>query len=530
MNMKGKKLAIPAFFMAIAVFSGCFSPWKGDEATITLSFGGANSSTAARNINEDQIKLLDHKVEFSGPAGVQIFDFEKETTTAQFTVAPGHYDITVKAYVAPDDLDWMDLGGTDVGLEVFFDATEKKYLFYQGSYSGDIISGKNNQVDIPMKRAVPTLAAQLNWLKNNATAGGHYTLIVGANESIGPQIPFSVSSDDADPITIVLKGDGANRVVSLSSNGSMFTVGYRVTLDLINITLQGRENNSAPLVLVTNEGTLVMESGSVITGNKNTVGEGRGGGVFVRETGSLIMMEGTAEITGNEAVEGGGVFVSKLDETWTGHFTMYGGKITKNTAVQGGGVRAVTGFTMSGGEISNNTSNQDGGGVYVSGGNNVTFAMTETARISGNNAGQSGGGVYVCDQATLNMYGGARISGNTAYADGGGVNVFQGCFNMMYGGEISSNTAYSAGGGVHLNGTFNKEDGGIIYGYDPDNPLSNKAVWDGGPAINSGHAVYAWGFFANNEHFIRRRETTIDYNENMFTYNGVESVTGTWDQ
>ena len=50
-------------------------------------------------------------------------------------------------------------------------------------------------------------------------------------------------------ITITLSGVGSNRTISLGSIGSMFTISSGVTLILDrNITLQGRNNNNAPLI------------------------------------------------------------------------------------------------------------------------------------------------------------------------------------------------------------------------------------------------------------------------------------------
>jgi len=84
--------------------------------------------------------------------------------------------------------------------------------------------------------AVTGLANKLAWLQTNAQSGGNYTIEVNTNESIGPQtLSYSGRSD----ITITLRGTGANRTISLLSNGVMFTVRSGVTLILENnITLQ----------------------------------------------------------------------------------------------------------------------------------------------------------------------------------------------------------------------------------------------------------------------------------------------------
>jgi hypothetical protein len=225
------------------------------------------------------------------------------------------------------------------------------------------------------------LAAKLSWLRTNAQSNTYYTVEVTADESIGPAtLPYSNRSN----IGIILKGKDTTRIISLSSNGAMFTVNSGVILTLDNnITLQGRSNNTDSLVNVFTGGRLVMNAGSAITGNtyhssSSGTGYGFGGGVYVGG-GTFTMRGGT--ISGNTAYGGGGVYVGG------GTFTMSGGTISGNTATTtssyssyGGGVAVVTGtFTMSGGTISSNTATTTtssisfGGGVRMSGG---TFTKT----------------------------------------------------------------------------------------------------------------------------------------------------------
>jgi hypothetical protein len=197
-------------------------------------------------------------------------------------------------------------------------------------------------VDVPGTN----LAGKLSWLQTNAQSDTNYTVEVTTGESISPA---TLSYGNRSNIGIILKGTDTTRIISLSSNGAMFTVNSGVTLTLDNnITLQGRSNNTATLVRVYN-GRLVMNAGSAITGNTyyysssySTSGYGWGGGVSV----------------------------------YQGTFTMSGGEISGNTAYRGGGVNMSEGtFTMSGGTISGNTATTTsssidsyGGGVYVGGG------------------------------------------------------------------------------------------------------------------------------------------------------------------
>ncbi|MDR0635496.1 MAG: InlB B-repeat-containing protein [Treponema sp.] len=293
--------------------------------------------------------------------------------------------------------------------------------------------------------AVPgsTLQDALEWLDSNAEQGGVYTITLSADETITPR----ALSYSGQTVSISIDGGTTERTISLSQNGSLFTVESSVTLTLgNNVTLQGHSANTASLVRVNSGGTLAMENGSKLTGNAVAVG----GGVYVTDSGTFTMSGG--EITGNTAASaGGGVFVG------SGTFTMSGGEITGNTTTTGGGVFVTDSgtFTMSGGEITGNTTTT-GGGVYVVSG---TFTMS-----------------------------GGEITGNTTTTAGagGGVFVSSGTFTMS-GGEITGNTT-AVGGGVYVgSGTVTKQSGGIIYGSDASASLRNTA------SSGYGHAVYANG-------------------------------------
>jgi len=96
-------------------------------------------------------------------------------------------------------------------------------------------------VTSPPTATVPiTLAEQLARLRTNAQSNTEYTLEVRTDEALAPQtLPTGRSN-----LTIILKGDGAMRTLSLTANGSLFTVDSGVTLVLDGgITLQGRAGN-----------------------------------------------------------------------------------------------------------------------------------------------------------------------------------------------------------------------------------------------------------------------------------------------
>jgi hypothetical protein len=309
-----------------------------------------------------------------------------------------------------------------------------------------------------------SLAAKLAWLQTNAQNNTNYTIEVNADETINPT---TLSYSGRTNIGITLIGIGGVRTISLSSQGSLFTVGTGVTLTLgNNITLQGLSDNNASLVQIYRSGTLVMDEGSKITGNITTVGVVGGGGVNVNG----------------------------------GTFTMNGGEISGNTIAPsdgngGGGVRVYNAtFTMNGGEISGNTATA-GGGVMI---NSATFIMND-GKISGN------------------------ITRNSNFGGGGGVNVNYNATFIMNGGEISGNTAVWGGGViVYLDSTFRITNGTIYGSNEPNTNLRNTDFFDDyyeGAALNvSTNATAQRGTFSG--------ETWVSSGNLSTTNNTIRVVNG----
>jgi fibronectin type 3 domain-containing protein len=356
----------------------------------------------------------------------------------------------------------------------------------------------------------------LTWLTNNAASNSSYIVKLDASSSIAPK---TLSYSGKNNIVITLVGSGGTRIISLNASGTLFTISSGVTLILDDrITLNGRTGNSSRLIRVNSGGTLVLNEGTKIIGNKySATSDYGGGGVYV---GGTFIMNG-GEVSGNTYFSssgssiygssyGGGVYVSS-----TGAFTMNGGKISGNIASFnysydssnyiscGGGVDVDGIFIMNDGEISGNTSSSShtayGGGVNV--GNNGVFTMNG-GRISGNTVSSTttstsysayGGGVFVGSNATFGMTNG-EIAGNTASAAnssyGGGTYVGNTGIFTMGNGTLGGNTA-KTGGGVYVNttGMFTKAaPGGVIYG---SNGGTNQNTATGGDS--NGHAVYVAG-------------------------------------
>jgi len=125
MIKKVKKSFLLIIFAALAL-SGCFSPYKGDEATLTLFLGGSNGRAADDyNPLEEILPQMTHKIELKGPTGKHSYKMEKGDKSLTVTVTPGHWDITIQAL----------LNGV---------------FLTQGSGGAELKAGKNNTVAIRM--------------------------------------------------------------------------------------------------------------------------------------------------------------------------------------------------------------------------------------------------------------------------------------------------------------------------------------------------------------------------------------------
>jgi hypothetical protein len=370
---------------------------------------------------------------------------------------------------------------------------------------------------------------------------------------------ITINNTDNKYPPIVLRGLSATSsagTITATSASRVLTVatGAQVTLES-NLTLTGGH--------VTGQGGGVHVSstdaakpavftmkGGIITGNTATV---TGGGVFVGSNSSFSMSGGS--ITGNTANRGGGVDVLHAIATNRPTFTMSGGTIAENK-----GITAASGvylnnaiFTMTGGSISYNsgadnnamvggimvnsasTFTMDGGTISYNvsaglGGAGGVFVLSTSEMIMNggsihhNKAGSVGGGVLVDGDTPSFTMNGGTISDNEASEGGGaGVGNSAGSVNpsdrptfTMKGGSITGNTATEHGGGVYVAtyGVFTKghadpaASSGIIYGYDPDNPNSNKVESGNSIVDDKGHAVYV-------EAGPKMRETTVTPDQHL---------------
>jgi predicted outer membrane repeat protein len=321
-----------------------------------------------------------------------------------------------------------------------------------------------------------TLPEYFDWITDNAVSGGIYKIVLGEDVE---SMPIRLSYPR---VTVMLKGAGAARTLSLNQNGTLFTVGSGVTLVMEkNIKLQGRRTYNYNAV-VSVSGEFTMNDGEIF-GNYDRAVEVNHDGIFNMNGG---------KITGNGRR---GVYSA-------GRFNMNGGEISDNG---GGGIELDYGnFSMTGGKITGNwvTGNYldyYGGGNYKSG--NVSQCVISGGEISGNTAKSEGGGIY--SYALLIITGG-EIKNNTASA-GGGIYV-DGTVNMS-GGIVSGNNATGSGGGIYAEAFEKTSLGGIVYGSDAYPTLRNTS------GNGEGHAVYVPSPYTSTPYLAKKRNLTVNANE-----------------
>ena len=192
-----------------------------------------------------------------------------------------------------------------------------------------------------------------------------------------------------------------------------------------NITITGGNNteNGGGITITATTATVILDSGSVISGNTATK---KGGGIYI-DGGTVTLSGGT--IKGNTATScGGGVYVA------SGTFTLSSGDIgvdgAANTAIYGGGIYNAGTLEVNGGSISYNNatgtneyghSKGVGAGIY----NKGTLTLSGSYSITSNTANRLAGGIYIVkESSTPTLYPvPSAISNNSPTDVDGGVDV-----------------------------------------------------------------------------------------------------------
>ena len=278
--------------------------------------------------------------------------------------------------------------------------------------------------------ATETVLKRLAWHRAFGQGNENVVIEISANESLTPTQAMLPAGR-----TVILRGVGVDRSISLAGNGALFTVGGTgaagTILVLENVALVGHANNNSNLVRVEAGGTLRLNDESRITGNTSSgTAASLGGGVRVAGTypnvGTLILDGG--EISGNTATgatTAGGVHIAA-----GGVVNIIRGRISNNRA---------SGITSAGGVI-----------LTATGAANPAVLNMHGGAISGNESNNTG--------SQANAAGGVRVggTGNTFNMRGG----------VIYGNDTRSTAATASGGVSVLGGGAFRISDGIIRGSD----------------------------------------------------------------
>lgn len=254
--------------------------------------------------------------------------------------------------------------------------------------------------------------------------------------------------------------------------GSALCVQTTVPVSIKDLRITGADDDGVSGLLIQEPGVdVTLLGGTLITGNQAD----NGGGVYI-SAGSLAIKG--AVISGNAATaEGGGIYNDG------GSVTFYFGSIESNSALfYGGGVYNKSGsFEMKDGAsikqnqtVASDGSICDGGGVYIEDG---SFTMSG-GTISDNNTKGRGGAVFAQDGSFVAT--GGTISQNSANTNGGAVFVFGGAFIVS--GSVS--IPYGTGNDVFLDSDQTISIAGALTATAPVATITPHEYVDGTPILS----------------------------------------------
>lgn len=277
-----------------------------------------------------------------------------------------------------------------------------------------------------------------HWVLNNLTMTGS----TGGGIRVLPSGSLTI-------VNCTFEGLGALTTAGTTSGGAIIT-GTSVALTAMGSTFANNNATDNGGAIAHGHGPLTISS-SMFSGNTSTSGDG-GGLYAVSSSGSEASLTNVS-FHNNAAVRGGGLFAQSLV------LKMTGGEVSGNVAVEGGGIAldyTKVGTLLSEVRIVENTASQEGGGLVVYRDALGTWLLKST--VQGNSA-QRGGGIMV-HGARLDVEQSAvvrNVALGTADTDGGGgIRVVKGTTTPLplsvINSTITGNVAHRHGGGLFLGG------------------------------------------------------------------------------
>ncbi len=340
--------------LIILFFSACFSPWQGDEGTLTLQLGPGNSGRLA--VLPEEQSSLSYTITLTGPGQTITETFPAGTTAATFRLRLGTWNVTVKGR------------GAKPVMETYYHFPDVMLRAY-GEKTIAVEGGRNISESITMFPAVEVASGDQFGIafRNANTDGKEFVFITkditvnslsngivqsGQNIELRAEKPVRIEreSKDADEDTVILSIE----------NGGTLTLGKEgETNQYLQISgdIDGDDQNepyaTAPLIEVNAYygGAALVMYDALIEGN--TVKGFDGGGVQVENGGQFTMYGGYIEgnevfvnDTNNNGGSGGQVWVDDGSS-----FKMHGGTLSGKgsegpQAVYGAGVYIAPGGTF----------------------------------------------------------------------------------------------------------------------------------------------------------------------------------------
>ena len=359
------------------------------------------------------------------------------------------------------------VGGVDIGA-------------YQVAFSGPLVVNTTDggNLNVPDKLTLFEAVTLANY------QAGADTITFDPTVFATPQtITLTAGQLDLmDSAATTITAPAAGVTISGNNTSRVFQVDGGATADLNGLTITGGYSNGyGGGVNISSSYATANLTNCTVTGNSAV----QGGGVCVDPTSQVTLMDST--LSGNTAYVGGGIF---------GHdasLTLSNSTIRGNTAVQGAGVDEVACTTsMINVTISGNTSTAlNGGGLFAIG--SVTSLTNVT--ISGNTSILGGAGIYISliTDLTLNN---SIVAGNSTASGASDISL-AGIVGPPPQISGSNNLIGTGGSGGLVNGVNGNQVGVAHPLLAPlgnyGGPTQTVALLPGSPAIDAGNTSLAIG-------------------------------------
>lgn len=203
--------------------------------------------------------------------------------------------------------------------------------------------------------------------------GGEHTIYVDGKLTEVQEIPSDFTKSMADFLTI--KGTSGTLMIDANNNGPALTISTEVPVKIVNFTIKNGKTDSRDggIYIDEKKADVTLGDGTVGGGVLITANEAKDGGGSDKNStdarGGAIFMEGVYCYLGYDK--------ANSEKEWTG-------KISGNSAVNGGGIYSKSAvITMNSGSIESNTADEKGSAVYEGDASQLTMGG-KTSILPGN--------------------------------------------------------------------------------------------------------------------------------------------------